>query len=165
MLYANAIKVYTYTQITEFRGKYAFLSNFYYAPVTYLNHKYANNEAAFQAQKTTFVNEQKRFYIKHLTNPADAKKLGRKVTLRPDWNQLKIQIMYEVCFAKFIQNPDLMQALLATGDALLVEGNTWGDRFWGKVNGFGENHLGRILMDIREKARLERTFFQDKISF
>lgn len=165
MPYTNVIKLCTYPQITEFRGNYAFLSNFYHAPVTYLNHKYANNEAAFQAQKTMIVNEQKNFYITRLLNPADAKKLGRKVTLRPDWNQRKVQIMYEVCCAKFIQHPNLMQALLATDDALLIEGNTWGDRFWGCVNGFGENQLGQILMDIREKALLERSFFHNTVPY
>ncbi|CUX25323.1 NADAR family protein [Clostridium sp. C105KSO13] len=155
MLYTNTVKFYTYSQIAEFRGNYAFLSNFYHAPIIYRGHKYANNEAAFQAQKTVFVREQQQFYMPRLTEPALAKRLGRSVTLRPDWNQVKIPIMYEVCFAKFLQHPELMQALLATGDTLLIEGNTWGDRFWGCVDGFGENHLGNILMDIRGKLNAE----------
>ena len=54
---------------------------------------------------------------------------------------------------KFMQNPELRDALLATGNSLLIEGNTWGDYFWGKVNGHGENHLGLILMDVREKLK------------
>lgn len=165
MRYANAIKIYTCPQITEFRGKYAFLSNFFSAPITYLGHQYANNEAAFQAQKTVFMKEQQKFYFSHLSNPSDAKRLGRKITLRPDWNQVRLQIMYEICFAKFMQHPELMQALLETGNTTLIEENNWGDRFWGCVDGFGENHLGKILMDIREKSRLELTYFQNTIPY
>lgn len=159
----NTNKVYISPQIFAFRGKYAFLSNFYHAPILYQNHRYANNEAAFQAQKTIFVREQQQFYFAYLTNPAEAKRLGSKVTLRPDWNQVKMRYMYEICFAKFSQHPDLMQALLETGNAPLVEGNTWGDRYWGCVDGFGENHLGIILMDIREKLRLNQMDFSKMI--
>ena len=155
MFQTDQTKTYTFHEVSAFTGKYAFLSNFYYAPITYLQHQYANNEAAFQAQKTVFSKEQQRFYMKHLTNPVDARKLGRRVTLRPDWNQLRIRYMYEICLAKFIQHPELKQALLATGDAVLVEGNSWGDRFWGRADGFGENHLGYILMDIREKFNMD----------
>ncbi|MCB5873877.1 NADAR family protein [Blautia coccoides] len=149
----HTTKIYMSAQITAFRGKYAFLSNFYHAPIVYQNHRYANNEAAFQAQKTIFVQEQRQFY--HLTDPAEAKQLGRTVTLRPDWNKVKIRFMYEICFAKFQQHPDLKQALLATGKTQLIEGNTWGDRYWGCVDGFGENHLGIILMDIRSKLNAD----------
>lgn len=63
--------------------------------------------------------------------------------------------MYEICMCKFMQNPTLCKALLATGNCHLVEGNNWGDYFWGSVNGHGENHLGRILMDIRAKLQFE----------
>lgn len=149
----HTTKIYLPAQITSFRGKYAFLSNFYHAPICYQNHRYANNEAAFQVQKTIFIKEQRQFY--HLTDPAEAKRLGRTVTLRPDWNQVKIRCMYEICFAKFQQHPELKQALLATGDVVLLDGNSWGNRFWGHADGFGENHLGYILMDIREKFNMD----------
>lgn len=114
---------------------------------------YANNEAAFQAQKTCCAKEQQQFSIFRLHNPAEAKKRGKKLTLRPDWDKVKIFLMYEICMCKFMQNPELRDALLATGNSLLIEGNTWGDYFWGKVNGHGENHLGLILMDVREKLK------------
>ena len=65
----------------------------------------------------------------------------------------RISLMYEICMCKFMQNPKLRDALLATGNSLLIEGNTWGDYFWGKVNGHGENQLGLILMDVREKLK------------
>ena len=76
------------TQINEFRGDYAFLSNFYPAPVSYMGQTYANNEAAFQAQKTLSAREQRKFCIFRMHNPSDAKKLGRDLTLRPDWGKV-----------------------------------------------------------------------------
>ena len=63
--------------------------------------------------------------------------------------------MYELCKAKFTQNEDLKEKLLATGNDILEEGNTWGDRVWGTVNGVGENRLGKILMRVREELRNE----------
>lgn len=141
------------TTISGFQGNYAFLSNFYPAPVSYMGQLYANSEAAFQAQKTISAKEQQRFCIFRMHNPNEAKKLGRKLSLRPDWNKIKIRCMYEICMCKFMQNPNLREALLATGSSELKEENTWGDTFWGTVNGFGENQLGKILMDIREKLK------------
>ena len=65
----------------------------------------------------------------------------------------EIDIMYNICKAKFTQNETLKTKLLKTGDAMLIEGNTWGDRIWGQVNGVGENNLGKILMRIREELK------------
>lgn len=144
---------YNPSQISNFRGEYAFLSNFYSAPVSYMGQTYANNEAAFQAQKTLSAKEQRQFCIFRMHNPSDAKKLGRNLTLRPDWEKVKIRLMYEICMCKFMQNPELRDKLLATGKCTLIEENNWGDYFWGKVNNCGENQLGLILMDVREKLR------------
>lgn len=88
-----------------------------------------------------------------MLNPSQAKKLGRSVSLRPDWEDIKIDIMYNICKAKFTQNETLKTNLLKTGDATLIEGNTWGDKIWGQVNGVGENNLGKILMRIREELK------------
>ena len=90
------------TQINEFRGAYAFLSNFYPAPVSYMGQTYANNEAAFQAQKTLSAREQRKFCIFRMHNPSDAKKLGRDLTLRPDWEKVQVRLMYDICMCKFI---------------------------------------------------------------
>ena len=76
-----------------------------------------------------------------------------QVKLRSDWEDVKLGTMLEVCRAKFTQNPQLAKRLLATGDEELVEGNNWGDTFWGKVDGKGQNHLGRILMQIRDALK------------
>lgn len=139
--------------IDSFTGEYEFLSNFYVAPVTFDDLTYANNEAAFQAQKCINPKERARFTT---LNPTEAKKLGREIQLRKDWEQIKIQVMRSIVEAKFAQNPELAQKLLDTGDAYLEEGNTWGDRIWGTVNGHGANNLGKILMAVRDNLRLAK---------
>ena len=136
--------------IDSFRGEYFFLSNFYDAPVEYNGIKYRNNEAAFQAQKCTSEEYKKSF--SNLT-ASEAKRDGRRCILRKDWEDIKINIMYEIVRAKFTQNRDLTDKLLATGDAYLIEGNNWGDRVWGQVNGVGANNLGIILMRVRDELR------------
>ena len=83
-------------------------------------------------------------------NPSEAKKAGRKVILRSDWEIVKVDLMYKIVKAKFAQNIDLALKLAATNNEELVEGNTWGDKIWGKVNGEGQTLLGKILMDIRD---------------
>lgn len=135
-------------KINSFTGKYAFLSNFYEKPVEYNGLLYGSSEAAYQAQKTMDMDFRSRFGG---MNPRLAKIHGRKIPLRDDWEQVKDTIMYEICLEKFKQNPDLRQALLATKDAHLEEGNRWGDREWGTVNGIGKNKLGKILMRVRSE--------------
>lgn len=130
--------------IDNFNGEYRFLSNFYNAPVKYNNVVFQNNESAFQAQKDlTRVNE-----FKNLP-PNKGKSLGRRVKLRDDWEEVKINIMYELVLAKFTQNPKLKEKLLETKDNMLVEGNYWNDTYWGICGGIGRNELGKILMKVR----------------
>lgn len=135
-------------KIDCFRGKYFFLSNFFASNIRYNGLTFLNNEAAFQAQKCP-----KRASEFCELNPSDAKRLGRKVRLRSDWESVKDDVMYDVCHAKFSQNANLRRQLLNTGNAELVEGNTWGDRVWGVCGGVGENRLGRILMRIRDEMK------------
>ena len=109
-----------------------------------------NSEAAFQAQKCPsrileFID----------LPPNKAKSLGRKVHLRPDWDQVKDQIMYEICKCKFTQNPTLKLMLIKTSDQELIEGNYWKDTYWGVCKGIGQNKLGKILMRLREELRNE----------
>lgn len=135
-----------------FSGPLYFLSNFYPCSITMPDGiTYQCAEAAFQAQKCADLDERRQF---SLMNGSIAKKCGRTVDLRPGWNQMRIDVMREVIHAKFTQNPKLARWLVETKNEL-VEKNTWGDRFWGVdfYNGVGENHLGRILMEEREKLR------------
>ena len=134
--------------INLFRDEYFFLSNFYPVEIKLDGIVYPNAEAAFQAQKTLDVEERRNFSM--LKNPVQAKRLGRKVKLRDDWEEVKLDIMTEVISQKFLQHPHLIEMLLQTGDEELVEGNKWGDRFWGVCKGKSENHLGKILMKIRD---------------
>ena len=138
--------------IRSFRDEYRFLSNFWDAPVTCNGLTHQSNEAAFQAQKC-MTEEEKMQFTTLLAN--EAKRLGRCVQLRPDWENVKLSIMEEIVRAKFTQNEDLKQRLLATGDEVLEEGNTWHDTFWGvdAKTRVGENHLGRILIRVRQELR------------
>lgn len=141
------------TAIMSFRGEYLFLSNFYEGKVfTYRGLRFTNTEAPFHAEKCW--SRAKDF---EMERPSQSKKLGRKVLMRKDWDQIKDKVMYDVCYAKFTQDPVLKTKLLATGDRELVEGNTHGDRCWGMTcsNGvwIGENRLGKVLMKLREDLR------------
>ena len=84
-------------------------------------------------------------------SPSEARKKGKLVYLRPDWEDIKTQVMEEICRSKFEQNPNLKDKLLKTGEAVLQEGNTWNDKTWGMVDGVGENRLGKILMKLRDE--------------
>lgn len=137
-------------KINEFRGECYFLSNFYESPVEYKGIVYLNNEAAFQAQKC--INEADKKAFTNI-NGSEAKKLGRTINLRKDWESIKLKEMKEIVRCKFSQNIELKEKLLCTGEAYLEEGNTWGDKIWGTVNGIGANNLGFILMEIREELK------------
>lgn len=134
--------------IGEFQGQYYWLSNFYEVPVVYNGRRYFSSEAAFRAAKCP--GRENEFAV---LSPSQAKRLGRRTNLRGDWDLVKDEIMYEICKQKFLQNPDLLRKLLATGDEQLVEGNTWGDTYWGVCNGAGQNRLGQILMQIRQELK------------
>lgn len=146
------------TAIMRFNGEYLFLSNFYEGEIfEYKGHKFRNSEAPFHAEKC--IARIKDF---EMIRPSQSKKLGRQVQLRADWEEVKDQVMYEVCYAKFSQDEYLKDKLLATGDRELVEGNFHGDRCWGmtysqKTNSWiGENRLGIVLMKLREELRNQK---------
>lgn len=107
---------------------------------------YGSVEHAFQAAKT--LNRAERERIRQLASPGEAKRAGRRLTLRPDWDQVKLHVMRELVRQKFLE-PALCNRLLQTHPRPLVEENHWGDRFWGVCGGVGENRLGRILMEVR----------------
>lgn len=136
--------------IDSFDGNFAFLSNFYPAIVHFEGHKYSSNEHAFQAAKT--FNEMEKSFVASAPTPGIAKRRGRSVSLRKDWEFVKDSIMYDLVLNKFKNNEDLKQKLLNTGNEELVEGNYWGDTYWGvDVKKGGQNKLGKILMRVREE--------------
>lgn len=132
--------------INRFRNDYWFLSNMSESPITLGGVTYTCAEAAFQAAK--LADKKARSMFGGISG-SEAKKLGRKVQLRSDWEQIKVDVMRWVIHEKFRQNPQLAKRLLATGNEELIEGNDWGDRFWGVCNGCGQNWLGRILTEER----------------
>lgn len=142
--------------INGFDAEYAFLSNFYDCPVMYNGLKFLNTEAAFQAAKCLNEAEAREFCF---LPPNQAKRRGRRITLRPDWEAVKYDIMLEIVRCKFTQNVELQAKLLATGDEELVEGNWWHDNIWGNcscdhcINKEGKNWLGNILMQVRDELR------------
>lgn len=133
---------------------YDFLSNFYPSTIWVDGKSWPTVEHAYQAYKT--LNEKSRELIRKSINPAIAKKLGRGVEIRQDWHVIKERLMRDFIRKKF-ESPFLADRLIKTGDAELIYGNTWNDRFWGVCRGTGENWLGKILMDVRKELIQEIT--------
>ena len=139
----------TTPDIASFTGKFRFLSNFFRYSVTICGILYPTVEHAYQAAKTCDMNQRRR--IAALPSPGEAKREGRKLDIRKDWDDVKLDIMENCLRAKFAPGRQITDLLISTGDARLVEGNHWGDRYWGVCNGTGQNHLGRLLMRIRQE--------------
>lgn len=126
--------------IREFQGDYRFLSNFI-----------GGVEQRYQAAKC--VEDVDRFKILRMS-PGDAKRYAKTVKIRPDWNQIKLELMEKFVRDKFQKEP-FRSRLIATGDEILQEGNYWSDTFWGVDlrTGRGENHLGKIIMNVRKELK------------
>ena len=137
------------TGIYGFTGKYRWLSNFPDCEVVVDGVIYPSVECGYQASKTNDMTERAKFIG---IRSSEAKKLGPKVTLRPDWEHIKIDIMRNLLVQKFSREP-FRNKLLATGSAYIEETNWWGDTFWGVCNKKGENVLGKLIMEIREDLR------------
>lgn len=140
--------------IDQFRGKYFFLSNFYPGKGNTLEHEY---------QAAKFLDTKYAQMVSDQPTPGKAKREARRLKnlghQRTDWQSVNLNIMRSLLYAKF-SNPELRQMLLGTGDEILIEGNNWNDKFWGCVknqNGdwVGENHLGRMLMELRIQFKNE----------
>lgn len=138
------------TKITRFIGDFAFLSNFYDSVIFVDGKKFQTVEHAYQAFKT--LNAEEFEFIRNAKTPGEAKKLGRKASLRSDWDEVKISFMKKFLIKKF-ENPFFLSLLLATDNAELIEENYWNDTFWGVCRGKGKNMLGILLMEIREDLK------------
>jgi ribA/ribD-fused uncharacterized protein len=140
--------------ISTFDGANQYLSNFYRCHFDWDNIIWPSSEHAYQAAKVKHPKARKAF--SRITSPADTKQLGKVLQLREDWEEVKLSIMTEIVYAKFSQNSDLKEKLLLTGEAILEEGNTHRDVYWGicPPGSFnGQNHLSRILMSVRTQLR------------
>jgi ribA/ribD-fused uncharacterized protein len=128
-------------RIVSFTGPYRFLSNF---------DERGKVEWRFQAAKT--LDEDEATWVLGAVSAGEAKRRGRAVTLRPDWEQVKEDIMLDLLREKF-SDPTLGAMLVATYPAELVEGNDWRDTYWGVCRGHGKNRLGVLLMQVRHELR------------
>lgn len=145
--------------ILFFDGEWRFLSNFHPSAVWFEGILFPTVEHAFQAAKTLDLNQRRAIAAE--PTPGRAKRAGRKLALRQDWEEIKVGVMRTLVQLKFLSSPELAVLLLSTGDSHLEEGNRWNDRLWGTVDGIGQNHLGRILMETRQILRaLEGAFRQ-----
>lgn len=146
--------------ILQFRGEYRFLSNFYPSPLEIRlgDETFAmpSVENAYQAAKIRPQDPDRIRLTRSFVSltAGEAKRKGKSLKLREDWDQIRITVMHLLLRQKF-SLPNLRALLLLTGDRMLVEGNSWGDRFWGVdlTTNVGENHLGKLLMKVREEIQ------------
>jgi hypothetical protein len=136
----------------QFRDQYHFLSNFYPAPIKIGGITYPTTEHYYQSQKTN-IRAEKDKIIKAAT-PGEAKRLGKTVTIRSNWENEKLTVMRQALVAKFNQHTDLKERLVSIPDDIpIIENNNWHDNYWGicqcgKCDG-GHNHLGNLLTDLK----------------
>lgn len=147
--------------IKEFRGENYFLSNYYTAPFEWRDIEFRSGEQAFAYAKTFFADHDVVFWQRTILDaktPGDAKKAGRNRVMNLDvkeWDKHKVQYMREIVHSKFGGVPGLAGQLINTGSCMLVEGNDWGDKFWGRCldtktgKMVGLNTLGVLLMEER----------------
>ncbi len=145
--------------ISTFTLNNRFLSNFYTCSIEYNGKKYPTAEHLFQALKT--LDKKVRQKIRISNTPGVAKRKGRVLNLRDDWEDIKDEVMYSVLRRKF-SNQRMRKKLLNTKDNLLVEGNTWHDNYWGNchcgkcITYHGKNKLGIFLMKLRFELQVKR---------
>lgn len=140
--------------ISELSGAHAFLSNFFPVSVEFEGMTFPSVEHAYVAAKTTSIKS--REHIQAMRSPGKAKRYGRHLKLRPDWENIKVRVMEELLRDKFSEDP-LRRRLLSTRGYRIEEGNWWNDKFWGVCDGEGQNMLGKLLMKIREEIIQEES--------
>ena len=137
--------------IAEFQNQYRWLSNFWISPMEIDGKLYRTVEHYFQACKAD--NDNTHDIIRTQKTPGDAKRFAKSIVLRKGWNKMRMDVMRKGLRAKFDQNPELKIELITTYPQELQEGNKWNDSYWGidLETGKGENHLGKLLMELREE--------------
>lgn len=150
---AKRLTLVTDTDIYGFFQQYRFLSNFEVCKITLEGLTYNSSEAAYMAYKTLDLDTRATFA--NITEPSVARRMGRTVKLRGDWNDVRIAVMTQAIHAKFTQNPKLSALLKETGLKELHESNDWKDTFWGVTKDpatglwVGSDNLGKIIMQVR----------------
>lgn len=130
-----------------------YLSNWYPASIFLKGKIWPSSEHYYQAQK--LVGTPNEEICRRLESPRLTFEYTRRpeIAVRPDWEDEKLNVMHDAVMAKFTQNPELKEKLLATGDLDIVE-NSPVDSFWGVgADGKGKNMLGRIIMQVRAQLR------------
>lgn len=149
--------------IAGFFGEYRFLSNFWFSEIKNGPIVYPTVEHYYQAMKV--ADDGYRNAVATAKSPGEAKRLGSRESmekngyiLRPDWEEIKVEVMSRGVRQKFFPGRPLASKLLDTGDAELIELNNWNDRTWGMVEVDGErvgqNLLGKILMETRRSLTM-----------
>jgi ribA/ribD-fused uncharacterized protein len=133
--------------ILGFSGPNRFMSNFIECSVDFEGINFPSTEHAYVAAKTLDLELRKE--ISQVNTAGQVKRLGRALTLRLDWEEIKIDVMHDLLMQKFSKEP-FKSLLLSTKDSYLEETNHWGDVVWGVCNGIGQNNLGKLLMKIRK---------------
>lgn len=148
--------------IDKFDGRFRFLSNFWPCKIEHQGITYPSNENYYVAMKINDIQlingkmitvDDAREYVATIKDPGVVKRFGRSIKVRKDWDDIKLKVMEYGVRQKFKKNEELKELLLSTGDQELIEGNWWGDIYWGVCKGVGENHLGKILMKVRDEIR------------
>ena len=153
------------TIIRKFDDEYKFLSNYFPVFIEYKGLKFPSSEHAFQAEKA--VSEQQRRMIQQSPTAGKAKILGKIITIKPEWESIKVKVMKEVQEAKY-SNLYLKRKLIKTKQAILIEGNIWHDNFWGDCECIrcqhiiGQNNLGKILMELRKQYQKEEDMYYEE---
>ena len=140
-------------KIAGFHNQFRFLSNFWPSEITVCGVRFPTVEHAYQAMKSP--HRENWIVVADLKRPGQAKRTGQRLTIRSNWERIKIPVMRMLLRKKFYWNPELEDALLLTEPYYLEETNDWGDTFWGVCDGVGENHLGKLLMQVRDELRID----------
>ena len=152
--------------IEKFEGRWRFLSNFHPCEIEHQGITYPSVEHYYVAMKcnsSQYFNGNQytvgdfREIIARTVSAAVVKKMGQQMKVRSDWDEKKLDFMNWGVREKF-KNEDLKELLISSEDMHIIEGNFWHDVFWGqcscdKCKGKGENHLGKILMKVRDEIK------------
>lgn len=139
--------------IDFYEREFYVLSNFSSFAIEWKGKLWMTSEHAYHSEK--FESEVIKEEIRHTRSAHDAQKLARthEAHQRRDWQDIKLRTMADILREKTAQHPYVKKKLLETGERPLIEGS-WRDAYWGiGPTKDGQNHLGKIWMNIRDEVR------------